>query len=481
MSPAKRDTKKQAKVRQRRYRKAHERLARDRRQAQHAAEALQQALEALGLPEDLATEIAGRLRRQQKLLGKIVGMMCPPLFGCRTNSELCRVRGWDKNLPSRVLGALPKRSWLKRLRRLGADVLVPLWRHATNASAATRSRWQWTWVGDDSVFKKYGEQLGLVGTWWSGQEHRVLSGIDGVLLVVVVGEGKLIVPVDFAIRRPDPTGPGGPCRDKLHWVQGMLDGRVAAFRRRGVALPPPLVVADSWFSDSKLMRHVTMTHQGTFLVEGKSTYVFTLPDGSQVKGDDLQQRDWSWRHSPQVPGMRYARLRATSPTYGAVTLLVVSEPREEQFYVMCLDTAISGPRLIRAWKRRHWIEHCFRTLKHLLAAGACQVHSEDAYYGHLALRLMGCFVLMYTSRVICKGHITMEEIIFSLKHYWKRNKKVAVHPCTYERQTRGAEQWHDPPRGEVDAPTRYPCYAKMRSRAPSKPCLIAPFLLRFRR
>jgi hypothetical protein len=80
---------------------------------------------------------------------------------------------------------------------------------------------------------------------------------------------------------------------------------------------------------------------------------------------------------------RYARLRATSPTYGAVTLIVVSEPGEEQFYVMCLNTAISGPRLIRAWKRRYWIEYCFRTLKHLLATGACQVQSEDAYYGHL--------------------------------------------------------------------------------------------------
>jgi hypothetical protein len=52
-------------------------------------------------------------------------------------------------------------------------------------------------------------------------------------------------------------------------VQGMLDGRMAAFRRRGVELPPPMVVADSWFSDSKLMRHMAMTHQGTFLVEGK--------------------------------------------------------------------------------------------------------------------------------------------------------------------------------------------------------------------
>src|SRR6266446_6738607 len=420
MSQTKRYAKKQAKARQRRRRNAQERLDRDRHQAQQAAEALHQALEELGLPDTLVSEIEGRLQSQQKLLGKIVGVMFPALFGCRTPSELCRVRGWDKNWPSRLLRALPKRSWLKRLRCLGLEVLEPLWRYAADKSAATRSRWQWTWVADDSVFKKYGDQLGLVGTWWSGQEHRVLSGIDGVLLVVVVGDGKLVVPVDFAIRRPDPTGPGAPCRDKLHWIQSMLDGCVAAFRRRGVALPPPMVVADSWFSDSKLMRHVATTHQGTFLVEGKSTYVFALADGRQVKGADLQhQRDWPWRDSPQVPGVRYARLRATSPTYGAVTLIVVDEHGEDQFYVMCLETAISAPRLIRAWKRRWWIEHCFRTLKHLLATGACQVHSEEAYYGHLVLRLMGCLVLFYTSRVICKGRLTMEEIIFSLTHYWR--------------------------------------------------------------
>src|SRR3989442_5469594 len=278
MSPTKRDAKKQAKTRQHRRLKAHERLARDRRQAQHAAEALQQALDALGLPADLVTEIEGRLRSQHKLLGKIVGVMCPPLFGCRTNSELCRVRGWDKNLPSRLLGALPKRSWLKRLRRLGLKVLLPLWRHTASESTATRSRRKWTWVADDSVFKKYGDQLSLVGTWWSGKEHRVLAGIDGVLLVVVIGDGKLVVPVDFAIRRPDPIGPGAPCRDKLHWVQVLLDERVGAFRRRGVELPPPMVVADSWFSDSKLMRHVAAIHDGTLLVEGKSTYVFALAD-----------------------------------------------------------------------------------------------------------------------------------------------------------------------------------------------------------
>jgi hypothetical protein len=150
MSPTKRYAKKQAKARQRRRRTAQERLAHDRRQAQHAAKVVDQALHDLGLPGNLVAEIEGRLRSQQKLLGKIVGMMCPPLFGCRTNSELCRVRGWDKNLPSRLLGALPKRSWLKRLRRLGLEVLIPLWRHAASKSEATQSRWQWTWVGSVS-------------------------------------------------------------------------------------------------------------------------------------------------------------------------------------------------------------------------------------------------------------------------------------------------------------------------------------------
>ena len=79
---------------------------------------MHQALEELSLPETLVSEIEGRLQSQQKRLGKIVGVMFPALFGCRTPSELCRVRGWDKNWPSRLLRVFPKRSWLKRLRRL---------------------------------------------------------------------------------------------------------------------------------------------------------------------------------------------------------------------------------------------------------------------------------------------------------------------------------------------------------------------------
>jgi hypothetical protein len=422
MSPAKRYANKQAKARQRRRLNAQQRLERDQRQAQQAAEAMHQALEELGLPETLVREIEGRLQSQQKLLSKIVGVMFPALFGCRTPSELYRVRGWDKNWPSRLLHALPKRSWLKRLRRLSLEVLVPLWRHVAGKSEATQSRWQWTWAVDDSVFHKYGEQLGLVGHWWSGQQHRVLAGIDGLLLVVVIGDGKLVVPVDFAVRRPDPIGAGGPCRDKLSWAREMIDARLLALSKRGLHLPAPIITADSWFSDSKLMEHVRHRHQGTLLVEGKVSYTFTLADGRHVNGHDLLEgkRDkWSWRTHPWAPDVCYVRLQATSPTYGAVTVVIVDEHGKDRYYLLCLETALSSPVLIRRWRRRHWIEFVFRVLKHLLATESCQVHSEDAYYGHLVLRLMASFVLFYTSRVVCKGRLTMEEIIFSLKHYWR--------------------------------------------------------------
>ena len=160
--------------------------------------------------------------------------------------------------------------------------------------------------------------------------------------------------------------------------------------------------------------------RGTLLVEGKQSYRFTLADGQKVKGRDLiHGRVWHWRQHPWEAGVYYVRLQATSPTYGKVTVVIVDEPGQDRFSLLCLETSRRAPQLIRRWRRRTWIEFVFRTLKHLLATEACQAHSEDAYYGHRVLRLMASFILCYTSRIICKGCLTMEAIIFSLKHYWR--------------------------------------------------------------
>jgi hypothetical protein len=230
----KRYANKQAKANKRRRLKAQPRLRQPRADAQRYIEAIHQALEDLGFPDALVAEIEGRLQAQQALLGKRVGIMFPPCFGSRHPHELTRVRGWDKNVPSKLLSALPKRSWLKRLRRLGLEILLCIWRHTQDQSASTHSRWPWRWIVDEAVFRKYGHHFRLVSRGWSGQFKHPVWGSDGVLLLVVIGDGKLIIPVDFAIRRPHPKGPGRRCQDQLNLTQNMLDERLAALANRGV-------------------------------------------------------------------------------------------------------------------------------------------------------------------------------------------------------------------------------------------------------
>ena len=152
-------------AKQRWLRKYRERLQHEQQRAQRFLQALEQTLVDLGLSETLVAEVEWRLQAQVKLLGKIFGMMFPTLFGSRTTYELTQLRVWDKNLPGRMLGAMPQQQWIRQLQRRGQALLTRLWQQVEDNSPATQSRWPWTWVGDDSVFKKSGQQLGLVGTW----------------------------------------------------------------------------------------------------------------------------------------------------------------------------------------------------------------------------------------------------------------------------------------------------------------------------
>jgi uncharacterized paraquat-inducible protein A len=109
----------EANAKQRQLRKYRERLQQEQRRAPRYLQALEQALVDLGLPDTLVAEIEWRLQAQVNLLGKIFGMMFPTMFGCRTVYELTQVRVWDKNFPSRILGALPQQKWIRQLQRRG--------------------------------------------------------------------------------------------------------------------------------------------------------------------------------------------------------------------------------------------------------------------------------------------------------------------------------------------------------------------------
>lgn len=77
MTHPKRYHTRQWKARRRRLEKARERLQREQVRAQPHVQALEQAIQELGLPETVAEEVEWRLRAQQKLLGKIFAMMFP--------------------------------------------------------------------------------------------------------------------------------------------------------------------------------------------------------------------------------------------------------------------------------------------------------------------------------------------------------------------------------------------------------------------
>lgn len=70
--------KRQQQAQQRRLQKDRERLHREQARAQRALQALEAAIADLGLPETVVEEVEWQLQAQQKLLGKIFGMMFPP-------------------------------------------------------------------------------------------------------------------------------------------------------------------------------------------------------------------------------------------------------------------------------------------------------------------------------------------------------------------------------------------------------------------
>jgi hypothetical protein len=76
------------------------------------------------------------------------------------------------------------------------------------------------------------------------------------------------------------------------------------------------------------------------------------------------------------------RLQAPSPTSGQVTVVMVDEPGQDRFSLLCLETERSPPQLSRRGRRCSWMALVLRPLKPLLATEAGQVHSEGAYDGH---------------------------------------------------------------------------------------------------
>jgi len=249
-----------------------------------------------------------------------------PLFGCRTNSELCRVaRVGTRTCPPsarRTAQAL----LAQRLRRLGVDVLVPLWRHAASKSEATRSAGNGPGLLMIRCSKSTGSSWDSLAPVEWAKNTGCSPALMGCCFVVVIGDWQTrgARGLCHPSSRPPRSWGAVPRQTALgaghaRWTPGGLS-RDAAW-----TLPPPMA-SRKLVQRFELMRHVANGRtRAPSWWKGRVRMSSSCPMGARSRGDLQTQSDWPWRDSPQVPGVRYARLRATSSTYGAVTLIVVSE------------------------------------------------------------------------------------------------------------------------------------------------------------
>ena len=159
--------------------------------------------------------------------------------------------------------------------------------------------------------------------FWSGKLKKTASSIQLLVLYAVIGEGKLLIPLDMRIRKPDPQGSGRKCKEQPELVIEMVqDFRTRCFSK---GIDPRgsrgwFIEMDSWYGSKDLLDKIDKLGF-TVTFEGKSNYVFFL-NTERFNAAGLAE-EIRWRSSNQRD-IEYARANVTSPTFGEVIRIAVS-------------------------------------------------------------------------------------------------------------------------------------------------------------
>ena len=132
-------------------------------------------------------------------------------------------------------------------------------------------------ITDDSVLdKRFSRNNELVGRHWSGNEHRIICGIDLVNLVWTQGEE--CIPCDYRVYESEKEGK----KTKNDHFRDML----VTAKKRG--FKPEYVLADCWYGSVENMKHVK-NYNWKFIFGLKENRLVSITKNVYVKIADL---DW---------------------------------------------------------------------------------------------------------------------------------------------------------------------------------------------
>lgn len=375
------------------------------------ADGIEESIRELGLDEELRKFTEKHLGRMLKAFSIILGLLLLPLSGCSSYYEFSQEYGIGKNKPYRMLNRGTLGVWIRLLRRISAKLLIGIVKKYHQMSDATKSRHKVTLVVDSTTLLKLSEELGLVGVFWSSKLKKTASSIQLVVLYAVIGEGKLLIPLDMRIRKPDPQWSGRKCKEQPKLVIEMVRNLRTRCLSKGVNPRGWFIVMDSWYGSKDLLDEIDKLG---FIVtfEGKSNYVLFL-NTERFSAAELAQ-EIRWRESNQRL-IKYARANVTNPTFGKVTVVLFLDADELKYLVM-KPNMISAVRIIVAYKLRWWIEEFFKICKSYLKIEKFQMVKENEVYGHICLRIMCFMVVCLCARRICRE--TIQKIVRKLNRYW---------------------------------------------------------------
>ena len=401
----------------------------------------QASLEELGISQDVRQLVSRHFEVPSGAEATLQAMLLGPGTPAHSPTDLSLGLDWGKNRMGQTLCRISPEAWMRLLRRSMRRKLRGILQkyHPPHASAAMKSRYRVTFILDITTLLKVGKMLGVAGMFYSGMLHRPAHSIEVVVLYAVVGEGWMCLPLDLRIRKPDPPI-GSPCLTGIQLAKAMLEDLHRSLACRFLGLEGHFLVADAWFDEHHLLRRAKQMHLLP-IVQGKTSFVFEgIIQGIPFEGaaqDLLQHSQWTWKVSPQCPEIPYVRLILKNPTFGKVVVVLRKLPtKDKPDYLIGLDLSISAPRMLRAYRRRPWIEAFFEVCKATLRIEHFKFRSLGGIYGVVVLRFLSFAVFDYAGRRLSHGHLTGGQIVRTLRYHgtlWLKQlleSKVLSQPTT---------------------------------------------------
>ena len=338
-------------------------------------------------------------QHREQAVDVLVMLAVGHVFGCYTPNELAQVLGISKSVLYQGIGDWSLYQWRRMLMQVGCRLALEELQRLEGKSAATLARAQVTIGVDDTVVDRLGRLLSLTYSWWSGNAKKVLQGQN--LLAIVIRIGPRVIPL--MVLPVSKQGRGNTSKPEL--LHSMMEEVLAFFAAEGIDLTQYAITFDSWYGSAPLAELLQGYGFDKITVHCKSNWVMEI-DGERLPLSEHKNRiglragEWGCGNTP------VARRRATSPTFGQVTLLFFQQGGQVKV-VMVFGRALRAAEILNIWKQHHGIEQFWKSLKSILQIQRLSLRGPEGAYATVAIKLLA-YVLM--TRVAFDCHITLSQL-----------------------------------------------------------------------